>query len=151
MRNRHAGSARLHPLLERREHSRVEAASRALVGKGGVGEAIAQHDLAARQCRLDHLRDVVAAGREHQQRFGQRVHRLFEHQGAQRLGQRRAAGFARAHHGAALRLEAGFQRVEVARLARAVDAFQRQKQTAIADRTHWVALGWELLLPPPRW
>ena len=137
--------APLHPLLQRRQHLRIEIAARALVGEGGVGEAIAQHHVAASQRGLDDLHDVVAPRREHQQRFGQRVHRLFEDEPAQGFGQRRAAGLARAHDRAAPRLEKRLHRVEMARLAGAIDAFERQKQAV----THCATFG--LGSAPPRW
>ena len=44
--------------FELRQHGQVEAAAAALVGEGGVGEAVAQHRGAARQRRLD----AAAAG-----------------------------------------------------------------------------------------
>ena len=63
-----------------------------LVGKAGVGEAVAQHGLALRQGRLDAVDDVVAPAGKHQQHLGHRVHGLAQHQAAQGLGQRRATG-----------------------------------------------------------
>ena len=48
----------------------VQAAAAALIGAGGIGETIADHPLAARQRRADQVRQVQAAGREHQQHFG---------------------------------------------------------------------------------
>jgi hypothetical protein len=119
----------LHPLFERRQHRGVEAAPRALVGEGGVGEAVAQDDIAARERRLDHAHDMVAPRREHQQRLGQRIHRLAEDHRAQRFGDRRAAGLARAHDLPAAGLEQRFERIDVARFSGAVDAFERQEQT----------------------
>jgi hypothetical protein len=79
-----------------------QSRARALVGKGGVGEAVADHHLATRQRRLDHLHQVVAAGRKGHQRLGQRVHGVVQQQGAQLFGQRRAAGLARERDRAAL-------------------------------------------------
>ena len=108
--------------------------------------------------RLDHGLQVVAARREHEQRLGQRVHRRVQRQPAQLLGQRRAARFAREDDGAAGVAERLRERVDVAGLAGAVDAFEAEEQAA-AHRPLWylftarlcsssVSLNW--LLPSPR-
>jgi hypothetical protein len=41
----------------------------ALVGLGGVGEAVADHDAALRECRLNYFGDVLRALGEHQGHF----------------------------------------------------------------------------------
>ena len=71
------------------------AVAAALVGVGRVGEAVAQHPVAARERRADHLLEVLAPRREHEQRLGVVRHRLAQQQLAQLLAERRAAGLAR--------------------------------------------------------
>ena len=81
----------------------VETAPRPLVGKGGIGETVAQHHVAARQGWLDHVAQVVAARCKDEQRLGESVHGVVQHHLAQLLGQRRATRFAADGDGAALR------------------------------------------------
>ena len=50
----------------------IDPAAGALVGAGGVGEAIAHHPVAPLQRRADQPLDVVAPGGVHQQGLGQR-------------------------------------------------------------------------------
>lgn len=101
-----------------------------LVRKGRIGEPIAQHDIATGERRLYHLQHVITPRREDKQRFSQRVHRLLQDQTAQRFGERRAARLSRARHVATLHSEKNGQRIDVAGFAGAVDALQRQKQSA---------------------
>ena len=87
--------------------------------------------VAARQRRLDHPLDVVAPRREHQQRLGQRVHRL-------RAAPARAAARPAACRPAracrrrccAARAQALGERLDVGRLAGAVDAFEGDEAAA---------------------
>jgi len=67
----------------------------ALVGVRRVGEAVAQHPVAARERWPDHVFDVLAPRREHQQRLAVVGHRLRQQQVAQALAERRAARLAR--------------------------------------------------------
>jgi hypothetical protein len=78
--------------------------------------------VAASQRWLDGLAQVVAPGGEDQQRFGQGIHRLVQHQFAQRFGQRRATRLAGAQDRVAARPQPGLRGVEVRGLAGAVDA-----------------------------
>ena len=73
---------------------------------------------------------MLGAGREHQQRLGQRRDGLFawgEEQVAHFLGQGCAAGFPRGHEIDAVLAETPFSRGEAGRLAGAVGAFQRHE------------------------
>ena len=114
---------RLDPGFQLGQRGQVEAAASALVGEGGVRVAVAQHHGTARQRRLDHPAQVVAPGRKHQQRLGERIHVARQEQLAQGLGQRCAARFAGAHHFVTGFLPAGGDAVDLGGLARAVDAF----------------------------
>jgi hypothetical protein len=131
-------AALLHPGFQLRQHRPIEAAPATLVGEGGVGEAVTQHGLAAFQRGQDVVHEVITPRREHQQRFGQRLHRLVQHEAAQRLGQRRAAGLAREQHAVAVVAQPRGHRIEVRALAGAVDAFDGDE----AARS---------LHDPPRW
>ena len=91
----------VHGLRQALDELGIHAAAASLVGAGGIGEAIADHPLAARQRRADEVADVQRAGGEHQQRLGHRGHGLgaaLEHDLAHALGQRRAARLARGEH-----------------------------------------------------
>jgi hypothetical protein len=102
----------------------VETAPCPLIGERGVGEAVAQHRVAACERRLNDTEQMVATCREHEQRLGQCIHRLVQHQIAQHLRQRRAAGLARHHDTQAAVAQPRRQRLDVRRLAGAVDAFE---------------------------
>jgi hypothetical protein len=106
-------NTRLRHQLQLREHFEVHTPARALVGEGGIGEAVAQHHGVARERGAYDLHEVVAARGKGQQRLGQRVHGLGEQQGAQLFRKRRAAGLARAHHLAPLRAKRLRERLEV--------------------------------------
>ena len=76
----------------------VHAAAAALVRLGRVRESIAEHAAPGGQRRPDDFVDVARARREIDQEFGGRADRPvagLEHECAQFLGERRAAGFAR--------------------------------------------------------
>ena len=118
----------LDPLLQNREQFKIEAAPTALVGEGGVGEAVAQHHIAPCQRRLDHGQQMVPPGRKHQQRLGERVHGLVQHQAAQGFGQRRATGFAGQCHRPALGSEGIGQPLDMGGFAGPVDAFKADEQ-----------------------
>jgi len=66
----------MHPHFELGDERAVDAVPAALVGMRRVGEAVAQHPVAARERRPDHVLDVFAPRREHQQRLGVVGHRL---------------------------------------------------------------------------
>jgi hypothetical protein len=87
--------------LEGLEQRPALAAAEALVGKGRVGEAVAEDDIAARERGRDHPGDVVAARREHEQGLAHAVHRAVQHELAQLLGELGAARLAGDDHAAA--------------------------------------------------
>ena len=70
---------RLHPLFELFQYVEVEAPAPTLVGERGIGEAVAQHHIAPRECGFDHLFQMVAPCGKNQQGFGQRVHGLVKY------------------------------------------------------------------------
>ena len=107
----------------------AEAAARALVGESGIGEAVADDHLATRQRRFYDLHQMVAPSREGDQRLGQRVHGVMQHQGAQLFGQWRAAGLAGQRDRPALIAKSLGQCLDMRGLARAIDALKTDEQT----------------------
>ena len=118
----------LNPGLQRLQDLAVESPPCSLVGKGGIGETVAQDHLAARQGRLDHPLQVVTPRGKHQQRFGQRIHRLLQYQRAQDFGQFRAAGFTGDHHHPPLGTQSRRKPVDVGGLACPIDALEADEQ-----------------------
>ena len=111
------------------------------------------------RCASCRLVQVVASRREDEQRFGQRVHRLVQHQLAQALGERRAARLARAQHRRAGGAQAPGHGVDVRRLAGTVDALERDEARRHGYLPRWylstarlcaARLSLNSLLPSPR-
>ena len=98
----------VHGLREVFDECAVDTPSPALVGVRGIGEAIAQHPLAARQRGPDEIVHVYLPRAEHQQRFaGGRDEFLaaIQHQRANPFGDLGAAGLTRGVHGEAARAQ----------------------------------------------
>ena len=114
-------------LGEARDELAAHALAGALIGDGGVGEAVADDEVASGERGLDDARHVVGARREHEQRLEDRRHRLGEDRLPQALGELRAAGLARHDDVRALRAHRVGDEFDVGRFAGAVDAFQRQE------------------------
>ena len=100
-----------------------------MIGKGGIGKTVADDHFATRQRGLDDLNQMVAARGKGNQRLGQRVHGVMQHQGAQLFGQRRAAGLTRQSDYATLITKGLRQTGDVRGLARTVNAFKTDEQT----------------------
>ena len=132
-------AARLNPRLQRAQHRQIESPAAALIGKGGVGEAVAQHPRTAGQRWLDHGAQMVAPPGKHEQRFGQRIHGFVQEEPPQPLGQRRATGFPGAHHLSSRLAPGVLQGVQMGGLARTVDAFERDEA---AGNGHGLFLRW---------
>ncbi len=122
--------ALLHCNLQLLEQGERLATTEALVREGGIGEAIAEHDVAARQRRRDDAADVVAARGKDQQCLRDGVHRRVQHHLPQGLGELGAAGLARHHHVATSLAQACRRRLDVRRLAGPVDAFEGDESAA---------------------
>src|SRR5690606_3522395 len=126
--------------LERVDQGGVQAASGALVGMAGIGEAVAEHPGTAYERRLDGFAHVLGARGEHQQQFGLRARRFvrwIQQQLADAFGQRGAAGLTRAHHLLARGLQFAAQRFEHSGLAGALAAFQRHEAPMRANWRGW--------------
>ena len=100
-----------------------------LIGKGGVGESIAQHHIPTGQGRRDHLLDVISSGCKNQQGFGQGIHGLVQDHLTQSLRQRRATRLTGQRHLFALLTEQVGQPLDVGGFAGTVDAFKADEQT----------------------
>jgi hypothetical protein len=112
------------PAFEVAQHALVLAAAGALVRERRVGEAVAQDGVAARQRRHDHAVEVVAARGEDEQRLDDAVHLLVQQQLAQVLGERRPTRLARADDAPTACAQARGERLDVRRLAGAVDPLE---------------------------
>ncbi len=113
------------------------AARNALIHAGAVGETVGDHDLAAREGRADGLFQMVAAGGGEEQDLGfggPAVGVAFQHQAADFLGPRAAAGFAGQGDGVAQAAQGIGQEAGLGRFARAVDAF-KAKETGPPSQT----------------
>ena len=110
-----------------------DAVASALVGIGGIGEAVTEHPVAARQRRPDHLFHVLAARREHEQRFGVVRHRLREQELPQCFAERRPARLARRDHRSPARGDGILEPRGMRALAGTIDAFQRNETAARAQ------------------
>ncbi len=104
-----------------------QAAAVGLVGHRGVGEAVAQHHGPAAQGRRYDLVDQLRAGRLVDEQLGAvgepGVGRV-EHERAQGLAHRGAAGLAQAQHLEPVGAQPLGQKADVGRLAGAVGAFE---------------------------
>jgi hypothetical protein len=129
--------ARVHQLLERLDHAGGHAAAAALVGVGGVAEAVADDPRARAQRGLDERAHVVAPRGEHHQRLGDAFHGMVQDQLAQLLRRGRAAGLARAHDLHAALGDALAEERQVRGLPRPVDALHRQECAACAHCPSW--------------
>ena len=123
----------LHPVLDRRYPRRRNAAAASLVGIGGIGKAIAQHDLAGVQCRTNHAGDVLGARREHQQHFafgGDVQLAAMQQDIADAFTEFGAAGFARHHDFAPRTLQPIPDESQVGALPGSLSTFQRDEYSS---------------------
>ena len=134
-----AAGLALHPLLQLRQDGQIKTAPMALIGKGRIGESVAQHHMALGQCRQDDFLDVVAPGGKHQQGLGQRVHGVVQHHLAQFFRQGRAARFAGEGHFSPLLAKGVGQALDVGGLARPIHPFKTDEN----------ALAHESIVPCP--
>ncbi len=110
------------------------ALARALVGGGGIREAVTDHPVARVQRRQDDASYMIGARGEQQQRLGERLHRMLQDRFAQLLGEIRAAWLARHDDMVSPRAERIRNELDVRRLARAVDSLQGDELAAHAHR-----------------
>ena len=109
----------------------VHAASAGLVGKGGVGEPITQNPSAISQRRPDHLREMLSARGEQQQRLGLCRHALAEDNFTQRLAECGSTGLAREGQRNPARAEYLGDCIDVRALSGAVDSLEGDEPPAL--------------------
>src|ERR1700674_1960632 len=135
--------ARMREAFQAHDELARQAASPALVGVGRVPEAAADDPAARRERRLDDARDMLGARGEHEQRFGLRAHRGVQDDLPDALAHFGAAGLARDERLVAAGAHLLADEIEVRRLARPVDALQRDEpawgQTPIHARALFVS------------
>ena len=134
-----AAGLALNPLLQLRQHGQVKTTPMALVGKGRIGKAVAQHHMALGESRQDDFLDVAAPSGKHQQGLGEWVHGVVQHQLAQFFGQGGAARFARQGDGSSLLAKGIGQALDVGGLACPVHPFKTDEN----------ALAHGLIVPCP--
>ena len=117
-------------MFQSQEFGFIEASTSALVGPGGVTEAVANHPLATGQGGLDNAGNMLAAGGEHEQGFCFQMHRLIQEQFAQFFAQRCASGFASDLYGQTTLAQSVGQPIDVTAFAGAIDAFKSDEFTS---------------------
>ena len=108
-------------------------ASQPLIDAGRIDVAVAEHDGAARDRRLDQPGQMIRPRGGKEQKLGQRVpalDRTLDQQPADRLGTGRAAGLAGADDLAAQALEPRGEAGELGALAGTLAALDRQEESA---------------------
>jgi len=118
----------------------TELPAGALVGLGGVGEAVAEHGFALREGGLDHFADVLGARGEHEGHLGhggQAGGGRVEDDVADLLAGRRASGFAGDDDGKASGTKGLGEFFDLRALAGAVEAFEGDELAAMGVGRHW--------------
>ena len=110
----------------------IDTAGVALVGHGGVGVPVAEHDASGAQPRADALDNVLVTGGEEEQRLGERRHVALE-EAPYGGAERRTVGLAGLLDGIALIAEPARQAEHLGRLPRALDALERDQHSTQGD------------------
>ncbi len=108
----------------------AQLAAAALVSLAGIGEAVAQHPLAAMQCGQNQLVNMLGAVGKHQRQLRQRRKPgspRAEQNAAQLLSQRGAAGLGRVDHVQPVPAQINRQIFQLRGLAYAVEPFKGDK------------------------
>ena len=120
-------------VVERAQHRAVDAVAVALIGHGGVGEAVGHDPGALPDGGQNRRAQMLAARREVQQRLGHPVPALgrsLDQQLADHLGARRTARLARGDAFVTARLDQRLEAGDLGRLAGPFSAFQRDEEAA---------------------
>src|SRR5258706_5117146 len=124
-----------------------DAVAGALIGDGGIGEAVADDPASRLQRRHDHLGYVVRARGEDEQRLDRGAERLLEHGLADALGEIGAAGLAGLYDVPSLGGDRVGDELEMRRFPGAVDAFQGDEPASLAHRLSWYLVTARLCSP----
>ncbi len=109
----------------------AELAAAALIGLTGVGEAIAEHDVAAVKRRRDDLGDALGARGEHESQLSHGIEALgfrIEEQGADAIADVGASGLAGDGDGETLGFEVRGEFAELRGFAGAIQAFEGEEE-----------------------
>jgi len=120
--------------MQREHWLAAEFAAAALIGFGGIGEAVAEDDLAICQRGVDHLRDVLRARRKHQRQFrhrGKAVSCGIEQETPDFLPSRGSTGLASDNNRQALRAQYAGKFFELRAFAAAIEAFEGDETAAM--------------------
>ena len=127
----------------------AELAAAALVGLGGVGEAVAEDDVAGGEGGEDDLGDGLGAVGEHEGEFGEGgdgavgvLGAGVEEDGADAVAEGGVAGVAEGGDGVAVGFKRGCETAKLGGFARAVQAFEGDEVTAFLFGGHWGSLSY---------
>jgi hypothetical protein len=125
--------------VEAQHRVAAELSSSTLIGFGGIGEAVAQHPLAAGERRFDHLRELLGAGSEHERHLSHGIEALgarVEQHSANALANLGSAGLASGEHINAFRAQHLRQLPQLSGFAAAVEAFEGDELAAHGRMAH---------------
>ena len=125
--------------MQRQHRLAAQFAATPLVGFGGIGEAVAEHDASFRQRGLDHFRDVLGTRGEHQRQLrhrGEAGGRGIEQKAADFLSGRGPTWLARYDYREALCLQYACQFFQLRALAATVESFEGDEAAAMRVRRH---------------
>src|ERR1700722_5346915 len=109
---------------------RIKPAARALIGIGGIGEAVADHPVSGEQGGPDRYGQMIHACREHQERFGKYIPApgfAFNQERPDLLGAGRTTRLARRADRDAAHLKRGSEALRLRGFAGALPAFESDK------------------------
>ena len=108
----------------------TKPASASLVGLGGIGETITEHDTTRRQAGLNYFGNVLRTRREHQRHFSASIESGgpgIEQHFADLLSRRGAPRLARDQHRQSTRAQSPCELLKLRALAGSVKAFERDE------------------------
>src|SRR5277367_3867358 len=119
--------------MQRKYRLAAQFASASLICLRRIGKAIAENDFAFGQRGLNHLRDMLRPGSEHESQLSQRSKRgsfRIQQELANFLSSRRAARLPRHHNGQALRGQRRSQLGQLRTFAASVEPFEGNESAA---------------------
>src|SRR5579863_7311607 len=131
----------------------TQLATTSLVSFGGIGEAIAENNLPAIERGLNHLRNMLSAGGEHQRHFCQRRKTLrggVEQHPANLFSGRGSSRLARLYHLVSSKTQSVRQLAQLRALAGTVESFKGDEFSAPRHRGDDSSAGASLYCPSRR-
>jgi hypothetical protein len=113
----------------------ADATPVALVRERGIDEPVAENDPPSRQCRTNHLRDVLGAGGVDEQAFRERRDRdgVIQEESANSIADGRSSRLPRHHRLAPIAFQALCQAAKEGTLAASLDPLYRDEHAAVFD------------------